>query len=120
MNDAKYVYKEVSGDDLEKTTTLGWEYVSAGGYMTPFGPRSTYLVRRPFEAPEAMKLSAEVAALKVEPEKSQQARESLAGRLVRAKNAVASHAIAAAKTGRDKPTRDDLVSMAYRLERDLV
>jgi hypothetical protein len=28
------------------------------------------------------------------------------------------HAAAASRTGRDKPTRDDLVGMASRLERD--
>ena len=118
MSDAKYVYREVSGRELEKATTDGWEFVSAGGHATPFGPVGVYLVRRPLEMPEAMKLTADLNAAREALERSQQAREVLSNKLARAKDAVKAHASAAARTGRDKPTRDDLVGMAYRLERD--
>lgn len=119
MSDAKYVYREVSGRELEKATTDGWEFVSAGGQATPFGPVGVYLVRRPFEMPEPMKLTAELNAAREALEKSQQAREGLSARLARAKDAVKRHAAEASKVGRDKPTRDDLVRMASRLERDV-
>jgi hypothetical protein len=115
MSDAKYVYREVSGRELEKATADGWEFVTSS---TPFGPFGFYLVRRPFEMPEAMKLTADLNAAREALERSQQAREVLSDRLTRAKDAVKAHAATAARTGRDKPTRDDLVGMAYRLERD--
>lgn len=107
MSDAKYVYREVSGRELEKATTDGWEFVSAVGQATPF------------EMPEPMKLTAGLNAAREALEKSQQAREGLSARLTRAKDVVERHAAEANKVGRDKPTRDDLVRMASRLERDV-
>lgn len=119
MNDAKYVYKEVSGRELEKATADGWEYVSGSTSVSPLGPLSCYLVRRPFEMPEAMKLTAEINTLKEALEKSQTVREGLSSKLARVKDAVKAHAAEAAKVGRDKPTRDDLVRMASRLGYEL-
>lgn len=119
MSDTKYVYKEVRGGDLEKATIDGWEFVTSSTTVGPFGPLGSYLVRRPYEMPETMKLTAELNAVKDALEKSQQVREVLAEKLARAKNAVTAHYVAATKTGRDKPTRDDLVRMASRLDRDL-
>jgi len=119
MSDAKYVYREVSGKDLEKATTDGWEYVSAGGYATPFGPVGVYLVRRPFEMPDMMKLTLELRATQDALEKSQAAREGLSTRLARVEDAVKAHAAEATKVGRDKPTRDDLVRLASRLSYEI-
>ncbi len=119
MNDKpSYVYKSVAPDMLEKYTSEGWDFVEeqlGGRYF----PVLSYVLRRPRELPEAMKLQQELAAAKEALEKSQKAREGLSARLGRVKDAVKNHAALAAKTGRDKPTRDDLVGMAYRLERDL-
>lgn len=119
MNDAKYVYREVSGRELEKATTDGWEFVSAGGQATPFGPVGVYLVRRPHEMPEAMKLTTELNAAREALERSQQGREVLSNKLARAKDAVKAHAAEATKVGRDKPTRDDLVRLASRLSYEI-
>lgn len=119
MSDAKYVYREVSGRELEKATADGWEYVSGSTSVSPFGPLSCYLVRRPFEMPDMMKLTLELHAAQDALEKSQAAREGLSSRLARAKDAVKAHAAEATKVGRDKPTRDDLVRMAARLGYEL-
>lgn len=115
MNDAKYVYREVSGRELEKATLDGWEFVSAGGQAAPFGPVSVYLVRRPNDMPEAMQLKLQLNEAQAALEKSQAAREELSTKLAKARDVVKTHAAAASRTGRDKPTRDDLVSMASRL-----
>ena len=63
---SKYVYMEVSGAKLEETTKSGWEYVEsvAGGPHAP-----SYVVRRPFEMPEAMKLAEELLKTKDELER---------------------------------------------------
>lgn len=61
----KYVYKEISGRDLEEMTGSGWEYVERGMSVAPYGLGS-YIVRRPFEMPEAMKLAEELVKTKDE------------------------------------------------------
>jgi len=115
MSDAKHVYREVSGRDLEKVTANGWEFVSAGGHATPFGPVGVYLVRRPLEMPEAMKLTEDLEKAHDELDKSKAAREALSARLARVKDSVKRYAGEAARTGRDKPTRDELVRMFQSL-----
>lgn len=62
---SNYVYKEVSGRDLEEMTGRGWEYVERGVSVAPFGVGS-YIVRRQLEMPEAMKLAEELAKTKDE------------------------------------------------------
>lgn len=119
MSDAKFVYKEVSGKDLEKATSDGWEFVNPSTALGPFGPLSCYIVRRPFEMPEAMKLTEELEVAR----RSAAARETLAAHLGtkigRARDILKRYVDAAQERGRDKPTRDQLVDMFRRLERDV-
>lgn len=115
MSDAKYVYREVSGKELEKATVDGWEFYGAGAENAQFGSIGVYLVRRPLEMPEAMKLIQDLEEAEDALAKSQQARDVLAASLARVQEAVVAHAAMAVQTGRDKPTRDDLVRRAKQL-----
>lgn len=72
----KYVYKEISGRDLEEMTGSGWEYVERGMSVAPFGVGS-YIVRRPFEMPEAMKLAEELVKTKDELERAKERADTL-------------------------------------------
>ena len=119
MSDTKYVYKEVVGRDLEKVTRDGWEYVSNGVQMTPFSTVGIYVVRRPFQMSTVMELQEQLDEMKTALENSKTEQARLSSRLDSVRAIVMNLADEAAKTGRNKHTRDDLVYLIQRLVRDI-
>lgn len=111
MSEIKYVYREVSGCDLEKFTADGWEFVSSSNL-------GSYLVRRPYEMPDVMKLTKDCEILKDALNKSQAVREGLSSTLNMIRMSIEAHAQLCTRTGRDKPTRDQLVRMFFKLQQD--
>lgn len=110
MSEIKYVYREVVGYDLEKSTADGWEFVSSSNL-------GSYLVRRPYEMPDVMKLTKECEILKDALNKSQTVREGLSSTLNMIRKSIGAYARLSTKLGRDKPTRDQLVRMFFDLSR---
>ncbi len=115
MNDARYVYKEVNGKDLERATIDGWEYVSGGTGMSAFGPIGFYLVRRGAEKPDAMKLAEEKQELAAKLDAATATANKLKLERTAARDVAKEAMERACSTGRDKPTREDLVRMVSRL-----
>jgi hypothetical protein len=111
MNDARYVYKEVNGRDLERATIDGWEYVSGGAGISSFGPLGFYLVRRPAEKPDAMKLAEEKQELATKLDAASATAGKLKLERTTARAAAKAAAERACSSGRNKPTREDLVRM---------
>jgi hypothetical protein len=111
MNDARYVYKEVNGRDLERATIDGWEYVSGGAGIGAFGPIGFYLVRRPAEKPDAMKLAEEKQELATKLDAASATANKLKLERTTARAAAKAAAERACSSGRNKPSREDLVRM---------
>jgi hypothetical protein len=111
MNDARYVYKEVNGRDLERATIDGWEYVSGGAGISAFGPLGFYLVRRPAEKPDVMKLAEEKQELATKLDAASATAGKLKLERTTARAAAKAAAERACSSGRNKPTREDLVRM---------
>lgn len=112
MSDTKYVYKEVAGKDLEKATLAGWEYVSSGIQMSA-SANGIYVVRRPFQMPTVMELQEQLDETKT-------ALENSKNQLDKVRNVIRNCVADATKTGRSKPSRDELVSIICNLESYMV
>lgn len=64
--ETRWVYKEVGGHALEELTEAGWEFEQERGQVTPFGFRSTYLLKRLHPIPTEISLKQEIEKLKNE------------------------------------------------------
>lgn len=109
-----YVYREVSGRELEKATLEGWEFVSTSSSFGPFGPMGTYLVRRPFEKPKEMELQEKLVAAEQKLAEANRDLARLKGAYEKAKSGVNDMIKAAWKTGKEKLTRDQLADLIQR------
>lgn len=109
-----YVYREVSGRELEKATLEGWEFVSTSSSFGPFGPMGTYLVRRPFEKPKEMELQEKLVAAEAKLAQANDRFERMKLSYERAKAGVNDMIKAAWKTGKEKLTRDELADLIQR------
>jgi len=58
-----FVFKEVRGSELEKHTSDGWEFVDDRTSVGPFGFHGAYLVKRPRQKPDVIKLAERIDEL---------------------------------------------------------